>query len=323
MGKKFSAPRKGSLQYWPRKRAKRQHARVRTWSKKESGVLGFAGFKAGMTHILATDNDKNSLTKGQDIQLPVTIIECPPVKIAGIRFYKDHGAYGKAASTEIRFEANKHLTRTTEWNKTGDVQKISPEDYVKATIIAHTQPYLAGFGQKKPQLFEIGFGGSVQEVITYVKDHKEISAAELFKDGELIDTHAVTKGKGWQGVVKRFGAGLRSHKSEKGVRKAVLGPEGYGKVQYHSLQAGKMGYHLRTEYNKKIIAITEAENVQISGGIINYGNPKNTVVLIKGSIAGPKKRMITLTKPIRKNPKLSEQPFTLTHIATRSQQGNQ
>ena len=323
MGKKFSAPRKGSLQYWPRKRAKRQHARVRTWAQGETGVLGFAGYKAGMTHVIATDNDKNSLTKGQDIQVPVTIIECPPIKIAGIRFYKDRGAYGETTATEVRFEASKHLARTTDWKKTGDLEKISPDDFSRATLIAHTQPHLTGIGQKKPQIFELGFGGGVQDVIAFAKENKEVAVADIFDDGELIDTHAVTTGRGWQGVVKRFGVGLRSHKSEKGRRKAVLGPEGYGKVQYQSPQAGKMGYHLRTEYNKQIVTITEAEDVQIQGGLLRYGNPKNTVVLLKGSVAGPKKRLVTLTKGIRKSPKKSENAPSVIEIATRSQQGNQ
>lgn len=320
MGKKFSAPRKGSLQYWPRKRAKRQHARVRTWSKADKGLLGFAGYKAGMTHVIATDNDKNSLTQGQDIQVPVTIIECPPIKIAGIRFYTDKGVYGEHADTEVRFEPIKQLARTTSWNKTGDLEKIEADNYARATLVAHTQPHLTGIGQKKPQIFELGFGGSVQEAIDFVKENKEVAVADLFEEGELVDAHAVTKGKGWQGVVKRFGVGLRSHKSEKGRRKAVLGPEGYAKVQYQSPQAGKMGYHLRTEYNKQIVSINQAEDVQISGGLLRYGNPKNTVVLVKGSIAGPKKRLVTMTKSIRKNPKLSQQSMTVNHISTESQQ---
>lgn len=323
MGKKFSSPRKGSLQYWPRKRAKRQHARVRTWSTTDQGLLGFAGYKAGMTHVMAIDNTKNSITKGQEVQVPVTIIECPPVKIAGIRFYTDKGVYGSPATTEVHFEPSKQLLRATDWSKSGDLEKVETEKYSRATIIAHTQPHMTGIGQKTPQLFELGFGGSVEEAIAFVKEHKEVSVSDIFKDGEFIDTHGVTKGKGWQGVVKRFGVSLRSHKSEKGRRKAVIGPEGYGKVQYQAPQAGKMGYHLRSEYNKQVLSISDAEDVQIEGGILRYGNPKNTVLLVKGSVQGPKKRMITLTKAIRKSPRKSEKPMTIQHIATRSQQGNQ
>ena len=53
-------PRRGSLQYWPRKRAKSPVARVKAWANvKDPILLGFAGYKAGMTHVMAVDNTKN------------------------------------------------------------------------------------------------------------------------------------------------------------------------------------------------------------------------------------------------------------------------
>ena len=74
-------PRKGSMQFWPRKRAKKQTARVRSWaSSKEIKPLGFAGYKAGMTHAIVIDNRQKSLTKGEKISTPVTVIECPVIK---------------------------------------------------------------------------------------------------------------------------------------------------------------------------------------------------------------------------------------------------
>lgn len=323
MGKKYSAPRRGSLQYWPRKRAARQHARVRNNNTTVKGLAGFAGYKAGMTHIIATDNRKASTTKGQDISIPVTILECPPLKIAGVRFYSDNGAYGKSAATQVHFEPSKELAKHHNFKKSGTLDTIKPEEHAYASLIVHSQPHLTGIGQKKPQIFELDFVGTVQETIDYAKENKEISVSDILKEGQFVDSHSVTKGKGTQGVVKRFGVSLRSHKSEKSARKAVIAPEGYAKVQYTAPQAGKMGYHLRTEYNKQILAIKEAKEVQIQGGIVHYGNPKNTVLLVKGSLGGSKKRLITLTQPVRVDQKASTQPMTIQHIATRSQQGNQ
>ena len=67
-------PRAGSMQYWPRKRAKKETARVRSYAKiKEAKPLGFAGYKAGMTHVLVTDNRAKSQTKGEKISMPVTV----------------------------------------------------------------------------------------------------------------------------------------------------------------------------------------------------------------------------------------------------------
>ena len=79
---KAHAPRHGSMQFWPRKRAQREHARVRSWpsANSEAGKpVGFAGYKVGMSHIIVSDNRKNAKTKGMDLMLPVTVIECPPL----------------------------------------------------------------------------------------------------------------------------------------------------------------------------------------------------------------------------------------------------
>ena len=82
-------PRSGSMQYWPRKRAKSHLARIRSWDKgKEVKPLCFAGYKAGMTHVIMTDNRASTKTKGMDIFTPVTVIECPPMKVYSIRLYK-------------------------------------------------------------------------------------------------------------------------------------------------------------------------------------------------------------------------------------------
>src|SRR3989304_4969159 len=81
-------PRRGSLQFWPRVRARRIYPRVRTWRVvSDAKPLGFAGYKLGMTHVFFTDDRANSPTKGENIAVPVTVLECPPLKVAGIVGY--------------------------------------------------------------------------------------------------------------------------------------------------------------------------------------------------------------------------------------------
>src|SRR3989344_2796740 len=87
-------PRRGSLQIWPRVRAKRLYPRLRNWFKVSNPAsCGFIGYKAGMTHIQIIDNKKTSPTKDKLISIPVTILECPPIKIYSVRYYKktDYG----------------------------------------------------------------------------------------------------------------------------------------------------------------------------------------------------------------------------------------
>jgi len=88
-----SRPRRGSLQYWPRKRAEKILPSV-NWkgiekANSDKKLLGFIGYKVGMKSLFVRDNTNNSMTKGKRITLPGTIIECPPLKIYSIRFYKN------------------------------------------------------------------------------------------------------------------------------------------------------------------------------------------------------------------------------------------
>ena len=84
-----SKPRAGSLAFWPRKRARRIYPRVNTWPQSEKAkTLGFAAYKAGMAHAIIIDNKKYSLTKGEEISVPVTVLDCPPLKVIGVIAYK-------------------------------------------------------------------------------------------------------------------------------------------------------------------------------------------------------------------------------------------
>ena len=79
-----------------------------------------------------------------------------------------------------------------------------------------------------------------------------------------------------------------------------------------------MGYHNRTEYNKKILKIgteKEIKNVNPKAGFDNYGIIKNEFVIIAGSVAGPAKRAINLREPIRHVPMERHKIEVLDYIA--------
>src|SRR3989344_1153411 len=105
-------PRAGSMQFWPRARARYAYARIRNWpASKETKLLGFAGYKAGMTHLLINDNNPHSLTKGTEIFCPATIVECPPLKTASIRFYKNIKNGSKLVSEKFSDSLDNELER--------------------------------------------------------------------------------------------------------------------------------------------------------------------------------------------------------------------
>ncbi|MBW2986105.1 50S ribosomal protein L3 [Candidatus Woesearchaeota archaeon] len=320
------SPRRGSMQVWPRKRAKSIIARVRSWvTSKEAKPLGFAGYKAGMTHVLVTDNRPNSITKGEDIRFPVTVIECPPMKIIGFTLYKKD-AYGLHASSQILADKlDKELARNfplpKKANKKADNIKI--EEYVELKLLVHTQPKLTNIGKKKPEVFELGIGGDLNAKFDYAKANlgKEIKIEDVFKEGELIDTHAITTGKGFQGPVKRFGVAIRQHKSEKTKRgPGSLGPW-HGTLNYRVAHAGQMGFHQRVDYNKWLLKISNnPTEVNPNGGFIRYGILKNNYVLVKGSVQGPAKRMIKLISAIRPNKRIPNKVPEINYISIESKQ---
>lgn len=298
-------PRAGSMAFWPRKRARRHFARVRSWPLFKQGPLGFAGYKAGMVHAIVLDSSPHSMTKDQEIFCPVTVLECPPIKVFGIRFYKKD-VYGNKVIGEKTVKPDKELARKIVLAK--KTKEKVPQDYDEVRLLIYTQPRLTGIGKKKPDLFEIAIAGSKEEQLKYAEEKlgKEIFLKDVFAPGQQVDVKAITKGKGFQGPVKRFGIGLRSHKSEKGRRgPGNVGPW-TGAKMWRVAHAGQMGYHQRTDYNKFIITISEKpEEVNPKGGFKRYGLVKNPCLLLKGTVPGPAKRMIRIDHALRPTKKLN------------------
>lgn len=146
--------------------------------------------------------------------------------------------------------------------------------------------------------------------------------SDFAKSGALVDVAAVTKGKGFQGAVKRWGVKLLSHKNSKHRRMiGTLGPKRPGLVRPTVPQSGQMGYHQRTEFNKRIIKIGESgEEVNPKGGFLHYGSVRNNYLLIYGSVPGPTKRLIRIRDPVRPS-KVSGDAPDVVYISTESKQG--
>ena len=299
---KWHHPRRGSLQVWPRKRANRPYARIRNWmQKKELKLLGFIGYKVGMTHAIVKDNTQFSITKGQNISIPITIIECPPLKVLSLRFYKQDFDGLKIVSEVFSKNIDKEVKRKAKLSKI--INEI-PKEFDDVRLVVYTKPKSTTISRKKPEVLELGSGGkNLNEKLEYLKQFldKEIKVNDIFKSGQALDIHGITKGKGFQGTIKRFGVKRLRHKSKKKVRGiGTMGPWHPHKVRYSVPNTGKMGYHQRTEYNKLLLKISDKpEEVNQKGGFHKYGVLKNSYILIKGSLVGTNKRAVVLTDPIR------------------------
>jgi len=315
---KWNKPRRGSLAFSPRKRASSQVARIRTWTKSKDGLLGFAGYKVGMTHLIYVDDWEGSYDYGKEIFSPVTIIETPPIVMFGLRLY-EKTKYGLRCVTETWAEELhrdlkrkiKTLPKTRARNKDIDEIKEMVSDDGKSfelRALVHTQPRLTTLPKKRPEVMEIGIGDLRKGMeIAEERLGKEIRVNDVFSNGEFVDVLAVTKGKGFQGPVKRWGIKIQPRKAgDKRRHVGNLGPWHPARTMWTVPQAGQMGYHQRTEYNKRIMGMfykSEDEekwiDINPKGGFPHYGVVRNDFLLIEGSVPGPIKRLIRMRPAIR------------------------
>lgn len=329
-------PRKGSIAFSPRKRAAKESPRISSWPERnELGSLGFPGYKVGMTHVTMLDTVKNSPTEGMDISTPVTILETPPVNVFGIRAYHRDSRGLKTMfdvlASELDEDLARKITLPQDYDSEAKIEELKDkiDEIAEIRLLIHTKPRLASVPKKRPEILECGLGGtSPQEKLDYALEvlGKELNLADSFADGEHVDTIAITKGKGFQGPVKRFGIRIqygKAARSSKGRHVGSIGPWSPSRTMWTVPMAGQMGYHKRTEYNKKILKIgdsSQVDEINPAGGFVKYGLVKNNYVLLKGSVPGPTKRLVMLRKATRPHGKQDDAP-SLSFISTASKQG--
>jgi len=209
-----SQPRRGSIGYLPRGRAKSMESRLRLhgWpdiTSEEPKLLAHAGFKAGCIQIVSIDDREKTPNFGKQLVSLGTVIVTPPVIVLGVRGYsKDH--YGHHAefdvySEDIPKEISKHLSLKNNEKALEKAEKILGRIKEIFAIIA-VSPHNIGLDQKKPYVFEaLVRGGDIKKQFTFVKEllGKKVKFDQVFEIGAGVDVGAITKGKGWQGVIQR------------------------------------------------------------------------------------------------------------------------
>jgi large subunit ribosomal protein L3 len=209
-------------------------------------------------------------------------------------------------------------------NKGWEKLESTKDRVVEVRAIAASQPRLAKIGKKKPDLMEVKIdGGTVKDQLEFAKKllGKEVKVADVFKEGMDVDVIGITKGKGIQGPVKRWGIKKLKHKSRKTVRGVgSIGPWHPHYVMYSVPRAGQMGFAQRTEYNKQILKIGDnGADVTPKGGFLHYGPIKTEFTLLRGTIPGPANRLVALRTPARG--RVSGEPPKMEMISLASKQG--
>jgi large subunit ribosomal protein L3 len=317
---------RGSLEFWSHRRAQRLLPRVRSWAvTAEPSVSSLIAFKAGMTHIGMID-DSQSPTKGQEIMRAATVAVFPKMFVYGARLYSKKYLYTQPAA-EIYDTALAQRLGIRKI-KTGSLEEAKKNAGVYSDVkaLAFADPKPLGIGIKKVIRFEFPVGGKdIMSKLTFIEKllGKEIKPSEVLGNGDFVDVTGVSKGKGWEGPIHRFGASRQYHKATGKIRHiSPLGAFSPGKVLFSVPQAGHMGFNYRTELNKRVLKVgtpQDAASVTPNGGFLGFGTIRGDYLLLDGSVIGPAKRLLRIRKALRPHGK----PVApkITYISLESKQG--
>ena len=156
-----------------------------------------------------------------------------------------------------------------------------------------------GFEDKRVKLSNKPEQGHVAKANTapkrFIREFRNLEAAtcevgqevkvEIFAEGDVIDVTGVTKGKGFQGVIKRHGQsrGPMSHGSRYHRRPGSMGPVAPNRVFKQKKLPGQMGGTVVTIQNLEIVKVDVERNL----------------LLVKGNVPGSKKALVTVKTAIK------------------------
>jgi large subunit ribosomal protein L3e len=259
------------------------------------------------------------------------------------RFYKNWYRSKKKAFTKYSAKLGEDGSKLKEES----LEKIKKHASV-IRVLAHTQTAKIGLRQKKAHIMEIQVNGgkTVAEKVTWADSllEKPYNVKNVFSQDEMIDVIGVTKGHGFEGVVTRWGVTRLPRKTHRGLRKvACIGAWHPARVGYQVARAGQRGFHHRTEINKKIYLIGDAakteegkvhnngstkfdltdKTINPLGGFPHYGEVNEEFVMVKGSVAGSKKRVLTLRRSlIPQTKRVAQEKIAVKWIDTASKLGH-
>ena len=216
--------------------------------------------KVGMTQIF---NENGVLT-------PVTVLQAGPCYVTQVKTVDNDGY----SAVQVGFVdkkdkvITKDATGKKEVKRTHGVNKPLQGHFAKAGVSG--KRYLKEFKFENAEEYTLG-----QEI-----------KADIFEAGDKIDATGTTKGKGFQGAIKRLGQsrGPMAHGSKfhrhQGSNGSATTP---GRVFKGKGMPGHMG--------SKRITIQNLEVVRV--------DVENNVILVKGAVPGPKKSLVTLKETVK------------------------
>lgn len=204
-------------------------------------MKGLIGTKVGMTQVFDE----------QGILIPVTVIEAGPCVVVGVKT-KERDGY---CAVQMGFGERK--AKNTAKSVLGNVAK-------------------AGLAEHPPAL--------IREFRADADPAEEIGAkitADIFAAGEFLDISGVTKGKGYQGVMKRhhFAGGRDGHGGGWHRKPGSIGcREKPGRIMKGKKLPGHLGHSAVTVQNLRIVKVSAKENLIFVRGAVPGPNGNTLIV---------------------------------------------
>lgn len=212
------------------------------------GLGGILGIKAGMTQVYTDNGDS----------LAVTVIDLKPTVITQVKTKEKDGYQG----IQVGFMEKK--TKSTTQCEQGHAKKVG------ATGFYHYQE------------FRIADSDNMDGLTA-----GKVLACDFIKAGDLVDLSARSKGKGFQGGVKRFhmAGGFKTHGAS--VCHRSLGSIGNradpGKTFKNKKMPGQMGHENTTVQNVRVVRV----------------DAENQLLLVHGSVPGPRSGIVTIRRAVK------------------------
>ena len=220
--------------------------------------------------ILATKVGMTQIFNADGVLVPVTVLQAGPCYVTQIKTVDNDGY----SAVQVGFVDKKEKVVTKDAN---GKKEIKHRHGVNKAEKGHFDK--AGVSGKR-FVREFKFDNAEEYNLA------DVIKADIFAEGDKIDATAISKGKGFQGAIKRFGQhrGPMAHGSKfhrhQGSNGSATTP---GRVFKGKGMPGHMGSKQITVQNLEVVKV----------------DVDNNLILVKGAVPGPKKSLVTLKETVK------------------------
>src|SRR3954466_458118 len=224
-------------------------------------MIGIIGRKLGMTQIFNENGE----------QVPCTVIAAEPNPVLAVTDKAKAGF----ASVQLGFERQRSVREGGDNDRTPRGRRATKAE------VGHAKKAGLDYAPRVLRSFRLDEKGNAKiEIPTYnIGDSVKV---DVFAAGEMVKVQGTTKGRGFQGVVKRhgFGGGPNTHGNTRHRKPGSVGPgTDPSRVIKGKKMPGHYGAERHTQTHLRVERIDAARNlIYIRGSV---AGPKNGIVLVK------------------------------------------